>query len=124
MPPDTSKLTRQDLYNIAVYQKAILVCILVYVLAVIAQFALPQEARLFLALGVVGLGVVATVFVFLLTLKVYGVTSPGLRAPFTGLFAERLGPPLRAGWMIHPHPPSPVHGAYSTWLEPRNSHPT
>jgi len=71
MPPDTSKLTRQDLYNIAVYQKAILVCILVYVLAVIAQFALPQEARLFLALGVVGLGVVATVFVFLLALKVY-----------------------------------------------------
>lgn len=72
MPETTSKLSRQDLYNIAVYQKAILVCILIYILAVIAQFALPSEARLFLAIAVVGIGVVATVFVFLLAVKVRG----------------------------------------------------
>jgi len=69
--PSASKLSRQDLYDIAVYQKAILVCILIYVLVVIVQFVVPSDARIFLAIGVFGIGVVATVFVFLLALKVW-----------------------------------------------------
>jgi len=71
MTPDTPKLSRQDLYNIAVYQKAIQVCILVYFLAVLAQFVLPAEVRLFVGVSVLGIGVVATVFVILLALKMY-----------------------------------------------------
>jgi hypothetical protein len=65
------KLSRTDLRSIATFQKGILVCILLYFAAVIAQFALPPELRLFLLLGVLGLGVVATVFVFLLATHVY-----------------------------------------------------
>ena len=72
MPEPTSKLSRQDLYNIAVYQKAILVCIYIYLLVVIVQFVVPSEARIFLAIAVFGIGIVATVFVFLLALKAWG----------------------------------------------------
>jgi hypothetical protein len=68
-------LAREDLRAIATYQKVIILCILVYVLAVAAQFLVPEGLRLFLGLGVLALGVVATVFVFLLATKVY---SPGL----------------------------------------------
>jgi len=72
MPEPTSKLSRQDLYSIAVNQKVILVCIFLYLLVVIVQFAVPSEVRIFLAIGVFGIGIVATVFVFLLALKVWG----------------------------------------------------
>ena len=64
-----------DLLSVAQYQKGILVCILIYIIAVIAQFALPPEMRLFLGIGVVALGLVAAVFVFLLAIKVYGAAS-------------------------------------------------
>jgi hypothetical protein len=46
--------------------------VLIYLLAVICQFALPPEVRMFLALGIIALGITATVFVFLLSIKVYG----------------------------------------------------
>ena len=59
-------------YNVAIYQKAIIWCILAYFIAVIAQFAIPPEARLFLGLAFIGVAVVATVFVFMLALKAYG----------------------------------------------------
>ncbi len=58
--------------EIAMRQKVVLVCILIYLVAVVAQFALPPELRLFLGLGVLGVIVVATVFVFLLATKLYG----------------------------------------------------
>jgi len=63
--------TREDLKAVAQYQKGIIVCILIYLIAVICQFAIPPEVRLLLALGVLALGVVGTVFVFLLAMKVY-----------------------------------------------------
>ena len=55
----------------AKYQKGIIVCILIYVIAMIGQFAIPAEARAIIGLGVLVLGLVGTVFVFLLAIKVY-----------------------------------------------------
>lgn len=63
--------SREDLRSVAKFQKGILVCILIYLCAVIGQFALPADLRLFLGLGVLVVGLVGTVFVFLLALKVY-----------------------------------------------------
>lgn len=63
---------REDLRSVATYQKGILVCILLYLAAVVGQFAVPEELRILIQIGVLGLGVVGTVFVFLLAMKVYG----------------------------------------------------
>lgn len=65
--------SREDLRNVAMYQKGILVCILIYLLAVIFQFAVPAQLRLLLGVGVLVLGLAGTVFVFLLAMKVYSV---------------------------------------------------
>ena len=46
-------------------------CILIYLLAVICQFAIPAELRPIIGLGVLFVGLVGTVFVFLLAIKVY-----------------------------------------------------
>lgn len=64
---------REDLRTIARFQKGILVCILIYLLAVIGQFALPPELRIFMAVGVMVFALAGAVFVFLLAIKVYGV---------------------------------------------------
>ena len=69
------KLDRSSLWSVAVYQKGILLCILVYILCVIIQFFLPTEIRWLLALVAFPTVLGATVFVFLLSTKVY---SPGL----------------------------------------------
>jgi hypothetical protein len=62
---------REDLRNVAKYQKGILVCILIYLIAVVFQFLIPPEMRLLLGLGVLVVGIAGTVFVFLLATKVY-----------------------------------------------------
>lgn len=62
---------RQDLKSVATYQKVILVCILIYLLAVVFQFTIPPDLRFVLGLVVLPALVVATVFVFLLATKVY-----------------------------------------------------
>jgi hypothetical protein len=78
-PRDTSPAVgvlsgqREDLRTIARFQKGILVCILIYLIAVIAQFALPPELRIFMAVGVMVFALAGAVFVFLLAIKVYGV---------------------------------------------------
>ena len=64
---------REDLRSVAVYQKGILVCILIYLIAVFGQFVLPAELRLFLGIGILVLGLAGTIFVFLLAMKVYNV---------------------------------------------------
>ncbi len=69
--------TRADLRKVAQYQKAILVCILVYLLAVFGQFLLPPQLRPLLGVGVIIVGLVSTVFVFMLALKVYS-TGTGI----------------------------------------------
>ena len=63
--------TREDLRKVAQYQKGILVCILIYLIAVIFQFAIPAELRPIIGVGVLFVGLTGTVFVFLLAIKVY-----------------------------------------------------
>lgn len=62
---------REDVYSVAIYQKVILICILIYLIALIGQFVLPEGLFLMLAIAA-GVGViVGTLFVFLLAAKVY-----------------------------------------------------
>jgi hypothetical protein len=46
------------------------------------------------------------------------VFGPDLAAPFTGLFAQRLGPPLTAGCETEKAFHSPVHGASRCVCDP------
>jgi hypothetical protein len=72
---ENPRLSRADLRNTAVYQKGILVCILVYLVVYLVfaavQYALPPKLRVILALVAIPISVTATVFVFLLATKVY-----------------------------------------------------
>ena len=63
--------SRADLKSVVQYQKGILVCILIYLIAMICQFAMPVELRPIIGLGVLVIGLVGTVLVFLLAIKVY-----------------------------------------------------
>jgi hypothetical protein len=64
--------TRDDLRSVAKSQKGILVCILIYLVAVFSQFALPPDVRPFVGIGVLFVGLVGAIFVFMLAIKVYG----------------------------------------------------
>lgn len=64
---------REDLRSVAMYQKGILICILIYLIAVFFQFALPAELRMVLSIGVLLVGLAGTIFVILLAMKVYNV---------------------------------------------------
>ena len=68
---------REDLRSVAVYQKGILICILVYLMAVFGQFALPPSARIFVGFGILAVGLTAAVFTFLLAMKTHG-TGQGI----------------------------------------------
>ncbi len=61
----------EDLRRVAMYQKGILTCILIQLLAFVLQFALPVELRIFVSLGLLVVGVAGTVFIFLLAMHVY-----------------------------------------------------
>ncbi len=67
----------EDLRSVALYQKGILVCLLIYLIAMVGgmlgQFLLPPALLTILGLGVLCLGMVGLVFVFLLSVKVYQV---------------------------------------------------
>ncbi|MBN9119473.1 MAG: hypothetical protein J0I06_10000 [Planctomycetes bacterium] len=69
------RLSRETLRAIAGSQKAIILCILVYLCLIPVQFAIPEESRIFLALALIPLGITATVFVFLLATKVYSTAT-------------------------------------------------
>jgi hypothetical protein len=77
------RVSRSDLRAIATFQKIILLCILVYFVGVILQLALPEALRLILALAILGVILVSTVFVFLLATKVYGTGQGVLFAILT-----------------------------------------
>ena len=64
--------SREDLLKVAKYQKGILVWILVYILAVAGQFALPLQIRPLVGLGVLVVGLVAAVFTIRLAMKTHG----------------------------------------------------
>ena len=65
--------TREDLKSVARYQKGVIVCILIYLLAVFGQFALPPEATIILGIGVLLVGLTGAVFAFLLAIKTHGM---------------------------------------------------
>jgi hypothetical protein len=71
--PRRQQLPADKLRAIAIRQKVLIFCILGYVGLVIAQFFVPEDVRIFLAIpgGVVVLA--STVFVFLLAVETYGV---------------------------------------------------
>ncbi len=69
---DRRAARRAHLTAVASAQKGILVCILIYFCVAGARFAVPPEMQLWVALGLIPLGLVATVFVFVLALRVYG----------------------------------------------------
>lgn len=62
---------REDLRSVAIFQKAINVCILIYLIAVFSQFAIPWELRPILLVTVAAVILTGAVFVVLLALKVY-----------------------------------------------------
>jgi len=68
---------REDLRSVARYQKGVIVCILIYFLAMFSQFALPPELRMFLGIGVLFVGLTGAVFAFLLAIKTHG-TGQGI----------------------------------------------
>jgi len=87
---DDVNVDRVDAKGIAIYQKGILVFILIYFVLVVAQFAIPAELRPIVGIGVLGLGVVAAVFVFMLAIKVYNLPvgillAIGTLIPLAGL---------------------------------------
>ena len=69
--------THEDLRAVAGAQRGILMCILIYLVAVIAQFAFPPDLRPLIGLCILPVGVVGAFFVFKLAMKVYG-TGPGI----------------------------------------------
>ena len=77
-PQTTSQVTgdlggsRGDLRSVARFQKGILVCILLYLVAVIGVFALRVELLPFLGIGVLLVGVIGAFCVFRLAMKTYG----------------------------------------------------
>ncbi len=68
---------RNDLRYIATRQRTIMVCILGYVVAGICQFALPPQLRLIVAFIALGAIITGAVFVFMLSLALYG-TAVGI----------------------------------------------
>jgi hypothetical protein len=62
---------REDLRSVAKCQKGILVCILIQLISLVGQFAIPPEVRPILGLCILVVGFVGTVFIFLLATKVY-----------------------------------------------------
>jgi hypothetical protein len=65
------KLPRETLRAIVTYQKVIIICVAIYLSLVLAQFGIPPELRIFLALVAVPVVLTAVVFVFLFATKVY-----------------------------------------------------
>jgi hypothetical protein len=63
---------REDVRKVAVYQKGILVCILINICAVLGQFAAPVEIRPLIGIVFLPVGIAGLVFTFLLATKVYG----------------------------------------------------
>jgi hypothetical protein len=61
-----------DVLSVARFQKGVLVCVLVYLVSILGQLLLPPDVGMFLAVVVLFVAVVGAVFVFLLSLKLFG----------------------------------------------------
>ena len=69
--PTPDEIMRGDLREIASRQRAIMICILIYLIAIVGQFALPPMLRIVVGLGMFAVSVVAAVFIFMLAIKLY-----------------------------------------------------
>ena len=67
--------SRKDVKRVAQYQKGVIMCILIQLIVMVSQFAVPADLLPILSAGLVIAGIASTVFVLLLAMKVY---SPGL----------------------------------------------
>lgn len=63
---------REDLRRVARAQKGVLMCILFYLIALIGRFVFPAELQILIGIGVVLVGFVGAIFVFILAMRVYG----------------------------------------------------
>jgi hypothetical protein len=63
--------SREELRKVATYQKGVLVCILIQIAAVVAQFVIPPELLLFVSLASLVVSLAGTVFVLLLAVNLY-----------------------------------------------------
>jgi hypothetical protein len=71
---ESGRLSRRDLHSVAVYQKVLLLCILSYIiLMILAGVIAPPAMKLIFLLIAMLASIVAVVFVFMLSLKVYSV---------------------------------------------------
>lgn len=68
---DRRAARREHLRAVAFAQRGVIMCILVYFCMVVAQFGIPPEFRLWLAVALIPLGITATVFVFMLAIRAY-----------------------------------------------------
>ncbi|HEY1922303.1 MAG TPA: hypothetical protein VGG44_06020 [Tepidisphaeraceae bacterium] len=64
-----------DLRDIAGKQRAIILCILANLIAIVSQFMLPPAVRVIVALLILGIGITATVFVFMLAMTIYSTAA-------------------------------------------------
>ncbi len=64
---------REDLKTVAVAQKSIIVCILLYLCLIVARFFVPYQYNLYLLICMLVIGLVSTASVFVLAMKVYSV---------------------------------------------------
>jgi hypothetical protein len=71
-PHRNKRLPAAKLRAIAIRQKVIIFCILGYLIAVVAQFVIPQDLRIVIAIPALIIALTATVFVFLLAVEVHG----------------------------------------------------
>lgn len=62
----------EDLKKVAKYQKGIIACIAIYLVAMVGLFTIPYELRYVIEFIILGTGIVGAVFVFLLAIKVFG----------------------------------------------------
>jgi hypothetical protein len=63
--------SREDLRNVAKYQRGILFCILFNIIFILSRFFLPPGLQILLYIAIGILDVAGTVFVFMLAMKVY-----------------------------------------------------
>jgi hypothetical protein len=71
---------REDLRKVAVYQKGILVCILISLIgiafnliSIVTQMAIPDAVRVALSVGLLVVGLASSAFVVLLAIRVYNL---------------------------------------------------
>jgi hypothetical protein len=68
---------RNDLREIATRQRAIMFCILAYIVLIVVRFVVPPPLVLVIGLAILAVGVTSAVFVFMLAIALYG-TGAGI----------------------------------------------